>query len=49
MKLTIILLEPKEPLYTEAANTIAKAAGGSVIVTDPNELATEMLVNYIEV
>jgi Mg-chelatase subunit ChlD len=49
LKLTIILLEPKEEVYTEAAGTIAKAAGGSVMVTDPHDLAAEMLMNYIEV
>jgi uncharacterized protein with von Willebrand factor type A (vWA) domain len=49
LKLTIILLEPKDALYTDAAKTIAKAASGSVIVTDPKELATEMLTDYIEV
>lgn len=49
LKLTIILLEPKEKLYTDAANTIAKAAGGSVMVTEPEELATEMLTSYIEI
>ena len=49
LKFTIILLEPKEQLYTDAAKTISKAAGGSVIVTDPQELATEMLMDYIEV
>ena len=49
LKLTIILLEPKEKVYIEAAKTIAKAADGTVIVTDPNELATEMLMDYIEI
>ena len=49
LKFTIILLEPKEELYMEAAKTIAQASGGSVIVTDPKELATEMLTSYIEV
>jgi uncharacterized protein with von Willebrand factor type A (vWA) domain len=49
LKFTIILLEPKEQLYSEAAQTISRAAGGSVIVTDPHELATEMLMDYIEV
>jgi Mg-chelatase subunit ChlD len=49
LKFTIILLEPKEHVYTEAADTIAFAAGGRVIVTDPQELATEMLMDYIEV
>ncbi len=49
LKLTMILLEPKERIYTEAAKSVAKAAGGSVIVTDPNELVTEMLTDYIEV
>ncbi|WP_455392352.1 VWA domain-containing protein [[Eubacterium] cellulosolvens] len=49
LKFTIILLEPKENVYAEAADTIAKAAGGRVIVTDPQELATEMLMDYIEV
>ena len=49
LKLTIILLEPKENLYTDAAKTIAKAAGGDVIVTEPGALATELLTDYIEV
>ena len=49
LKLTLILLEPEEEIYTEAAKTIAKAVDGDVIVTDPNELATEMLMDYIEV
>jgi uncharacterized protein with von Willebrand factor type A (vWA) domain len=49
LKLIIILLEPKDKLYTDAAKTIAQAATGSVIVTDPKELATEMLTNYIEI
>ncbi len=48
-KLTIILLEPKDEIYTDAASTIARAAGGSVIVTDPKTLATEMLTDYIEI
>lgn len=49
LKLTIILLEPKEAIYTDAARTIAKAVAGDVIVTDPSELAAEMLMDYIEV
>jgi uncharacterized protein with von Willebrand factor type A (vWA) domain len=49
LKMTIILLEPKDKLYTDAARTIAQAARGNVIVTDPKELATEMLTNYIEI
>lgn len=49
LKLTLILLEPKETIYTDAARTITKAAGGDVMVTDPKELATEMLMDYIEV
>lgn len=49
LRFTIILLEPKETVYTEAAKTIADAAGGTMIVTDPNELATEMLMDYNEV
>jgi uncharacterized protein with von Willebrand factor type A (vWA) domain len=49
LKLTLILLEPEQPIYTEAADTIVKASGGEVIITDPKELATEMLMDYIEV
>jgi Mg-chelatase subunit ChlD len=48
LRFTIILLEPKEDVYTSAAETLAQASGGSVIVTDPQELATEMLMDYIE-
>lgn len=48
-KLTLILLEPKDNLYVESAKKIVNSAkNGKLIVTDPNELAKEMLVDYIK-
>ena len=46
LKLIMIMLEPKQKLYTDAAKEIAGAADGTVITTDPQDLAREMLVDY---
>jgi hypothetical protein len=43
----VLLLEPEEDMYVEAATKIAKRAAGSLIVTDPKHLAGEMLVDYV--
>jgi uncharacterized protein with von Willebrand factor type A (vWA) domain len=45
-RLIVLLLEPEEEMYVEAATTIVKKAAGSIIVTDPKHLAGEMLVDY---
>ena len=42
-------LENEQREYAEAAKTIAQAAGGTVVVTDPNKLAVEMLTDFIEI
>jgi uncharacterized protein with von Willebrand factor type A (vWA) domain len=42
----IIMLEPDQKLYIEAATEIAAAVEGSVITTDPQDLAKEMLKDY---
>jgi len=47
-KLTMILLEPKDDLYVESAKKIVNSTvKGKLVITDPNELAKEMLVDYI--
>ena len=47
-KLTMILLEPKEDLYVESAKKIVNSSlKGKLVITDPNELAKEMLGDYI--
>jgi len=48
-RFTIIMLEPKEQLYIDAAKKIARAARGSMITTDPQKLASEMLMDYVKV
>lgn len=48
-KLTMILLEPKDNLYVESAKKIVNATpNGKLVITDPNELAKEMLGDYIK-
>lgn len=45
-RLVVLLLEPEDDRYVDAATQIAKKAVGSLIVTDPKHLAGEMLVDY---
>jgi len=46
LRLTIILLEPEKRMYIDATKNIAEAAGGSIITTDPKNLAPELLIDY---
>jgi Mg-chelatase subunit ChlD len=46
LRLIMIMLEPRQKAYVDAAMQIAQAAEGSVIATDPQDLAKEMLVDY---
>jgi len=47
-RLTILLLEPGDPMYMTAAEKIAEATRHSrIIVTDPNALAKEVLEDFI--
>lgn len=42
----ILLLEPEDPLYVEAAERIARELGGKVMPTNPRELARRVLVDF---
>jgi len=47
-RLTILLLEPEDPLYVTAAEKLAEACRRSrIIITDPNALAKEALEDFI--
>jgi Mg-chelatase subunit ChlD len=46
LRLTIILLEPEKRMYIDATKSIAESAGGSIITTDPKNLAPELLIDY---
>ena len=43
---TIVLLEPRDPMYVQAAEAIAKEVAGKVLKTDPKDLAKAMLLEY---
>jgi uncharacterized protein with von Willebrand factor type A (vWA) domain len=43
---TMVLLEPRDPMYVEAAEALAKEVGGKVLKTDPKDLAKAMLLEY---
>lgn len=45
--LTMILLEPREKMYIEAAQKIVDASNGKAIVVEPQELAAEMLMDFV--
>jgi Mg-chelatase subunit ChlD len=45
--LTLILLEPKEKIYVEAAQKIVSASNGKTVVVEPSELAAEMIMDFI--
>jgi Mg-chelatase subunit ChlD len=45
--LTMILLEPKEKLYVNAANRIVSASNGKTVVVEPSELAAEMIMDFV--
>jgi uncharacterized protein with von Willebrand factor type A (vWA) domain len=46
LRLTIILLEPEKRMYIDATKRIAEAGGGSIITTDPGNLAPQLLIDY---
>jgi len=46
VQLTILLLEPEEEVYVEAADKICDLARGRMLVTDPGKLAGELLMEY---
>ena len=45
-RLVHILLEPREKIFVDAAERIVAAARGKLITTDPNRLASDMLMDY---
>jgi Mg-chelatase subunit ChlD len=45
--LTMILLEPEEESYVDAAKAVVQEAGGKLIVTDPDKLMHEVLSDYL--
>jgi uncharacterized protein with von Willebrand factor type A (vWA) domain len=45
--LTMILLEPKEKLYVDAAQKIVSASNGKAVVAEPQELAAEMIMDFV--
>jgi Mg-chelatase subunit ChlD len=45
--LTLILLEPKEKIYVNAANRIVSASNGKTVVVEPSELAAEMIMDFV--
>jgi Mg-chelatase subunit ChlD len=48
LRFILLLLEPKEEVYVEAAKKLAEEIGGRIITTDPKKLATDLLVDYID-
>jgi uncharacterized protein with von Willebrand factor type A (vWA) domain len=49
LSFTMILLEPKDRMYVEAAQSIVNAAHGKALVLEPQELAAEMLMDFAAV
>ncbi|UCE36255.1 MAG: VWA domain-containing protein [Thermoplasmata archaeon] len=45
--LTMILLEPEKKLYVNAANRIVSASNGKTVVVEPQELAAEMIMDFV--
>ena len=46
LKFTIILLEVKDKKYIDAAKNISDVLKGSIILTNPRKLASELLIEY---
>ena len=46
LKFTIILLEVKDKKYIDAAKQISDVLKGSIILTNPRKLASELLIEY---
>jgi Mg-chelatase subunit ChlD len=49
LHLTMILLEEKEKIYVDAAEKIVTASNGRAVVVEPQELAAEMIMDFIAV
>ena len=49
LSFTMILLEPKDRMYVEAAQSIVSAVNGKALVLEPQELAAEMLMDFAAV
>jgi len=47
--LTLILLEPKEKIYVDAAQKIVDASNGKTVIVEPEELAAEMLIDFTSI
>ena len=44
---TLVLLKSSDPSYEKAARELAQGLGGSVVITDPNRLAFELLIRFV--
>lgn len=49
LHLTMILLEQKEKIYVDSAQKIVTASNGRAVVVEPQELAAEMIMDFIAV
>lgn len=47
LRFILLLLEPEEEMFVEAAEKIVEEMDGKIITTDPKKLATDLLVDYI--
>jgi hypothetical protein len=45
----MILLEQKEKIYVDAAERIVTASDGKAVVVEPQELASEMIMDFIAI
>jgi Mg-chelatase subunit ChlD len=47
IQFTLILLEPREKMYVNAAQKITDAINGKTVVVEPEELASELLMDFV--
>jgi len=47
LRFIMLLLEPKDKVYLEAAKKISEVVSGKIITTDPKKLVSDLLVDYI--
>jgi Mg-chelatase subunit ChlD len=47
LRFILLLMEPEEDVYIDAAKQIADEIDGKIITTDPQKLATDLLVDYV--
>ncbi|UCE74572.1 MAG: VWA domain-containing protein [Methanomassiliicoccales archaeon] len=45
--LTMVLLEAKEKIYLDAAQRIVSASNGKAVIVEPQELAAEMIMDFV--